>query len=113
MGTVVRTMAGDCVVLSWVCGVSDCLVIAGAVGLVVAGTNVVVVSAALATVVMSVFTLGAKVVVAPGPLSVAALLVPATADAAVVVVVVATAAATVGRAGVVFVVTASVSPASA
>lgn len=78
----------------------------------VVAANVIRVTLALALVVISGFTLGAKVCVAPGPLPTTASLVLATAGVTVVAVVGSKPAAAVVGAGVVLVslVAASVSP---
>lgn len=68
VGTVVWMMAGAGVILTSICVVCDWLGTAGGVGLAVVGANAMRVTLALALVVMSGFTLGAKVCVAPGPL---------------------------------------------
>lgn len=103
VGTAVGTVAGGSVDLSGICGVCDWLVTAGTVGLVAACTNMVVVTAMVALVVMSVFTLGAKARVASGPLPAAALMVLVTAGATIVIVMGTTPAAGAVGAGVVLV----------
>lgn len=101
VGPAVGTVTGGGVTLSGICDVCVWLVTAGAVGFVVVSTNLVVVTTAVALVIVSVFTLGVKAGgVAPGPLPGVAVLVLVTAGATIVVVVATTPAAIVIGAGV-------------